>query len=243
MKSIKPFQFEENQIRIVLDDNGRTWLILRDVLAAMNSTVPVTTAKAAIEEGLGDGFTASQPIVDSLGRTQKAIVINEHAVTFLISRSNTDIGRRLNRFIHSEVLPSIRETGSYSVKDHPQWLQAREQGKIARREETDTIKAFIEYAKGQGGTPSGCDRYYATITTEEYKALFLADEFKNLRERLPFGDLATLMVAEEIVKRALQQGMDDGLHYKDVYKLAKSKLLNFSDLKGKKPVAQTRLMH
>ncbi|MCK7581060.1 MAG: hypothetical protein MZV65_39650 [Chromatiales bacterium] len=40
-------------------------------------------------------------------------------MTFLVSRSNTETGRKLNRFIHTEVLPQIRKTGQYLVPKTP----------------------------------------------------------------------------------------------------------------------------
>ena len=50
-----------------------------------------------------------------MGRTQQVTIISESGVTFLVSRSNTESGRKLNRWIHTEVLPAIRKTGAYGV--------------------------------------------------------------------------------------------------------------------------------
>ena len=105
---------ELGEIRIA-DHEGNPWFVLRDILDAMGTTTPTTVAVESIEKGLGDGFNKVIPIVDSLGREQKAIIVSEPAATFLLSRSNTEQGRRLNRWIHAEVLPAIRKTGKYEM--------------------------------------------------------------------------------------------------------------------------------
>lgn len=113
--SIVPFTFETSEIRMITDNDGTTWFVLRDILTAIGTTTPVTVAVESIKQGLGDGFNNDIPITDSLGRQQTVIIVAESAATFLLSRSNTEKGRELNRFLHVEVLPKLRRTGTYSV--------------------------------------------------------------------------------------------------------------------------------
>jgi prophage antirepressor-like protein len=108
------FAFESHKVRIS-DQQGDPWFILRDLLEAMDSTTKLSDAVDSIKQGLGDGWVANLPIVDSMGRDQTAIIVAEPAATYLLSRSNTDKGRELNRFVHVEVLPNIRKTGTYAV--------------------------------------------------------------------------------------------------------------------------------
>lgn len=68
-----------------------------------------------MKQGLGDGYINDVPIPDTLGRPQSTTIIAEAGATFLVARSNTDQGRRLNRFIHTEVLPAIRKTGGFQA--------------------------------------------------------------------------------------------------------------------------------
>ena len=109
------FQFEHQLVRTITDEQGNPWFVLRDVLEAMGSKTAANNAKDSIIKGLGDGYSNDYPILDSLGRQQIASFISEPAVTFLVARSNTDRGRKLNRWIHAEVLPQIRKTGSYHM--------------------------------------------------------------------------------------------------------------------------------
>jgi prophage antirepressor-like protein len=85
------------------------------VLDAMGSSVPVTTAQESIIKGLGKGFTNGIPL-QTAGGVQDTTIISEPAATFLVARSNTEQGRKLNRWLHTEVLPSIRKTGTYAAQ-------------------------------------------------------------------------------------------------------------------------------
>jgi prophage antirepressor-like protein len=127
MTDLTHYSFESQEVRVLEPVNEDPWFVLADVLQAMGTSTPVTKAVAAIEQGFGDGFTSVQPIVDSLGRTQQVTIVKAPGVTFLTSRSNTENGRRLNRWVHAEVLPSIHKTGGYSVdipKSLPDALRA-----------------------------------------------------------------------------------------------------------------------
>jgi prophage antirepressor-like protein len=112
--SLTIFQFEQQSIRTI-DINGQPAFCLADLLNAYKSTTRPSDAKVAIEEVLGDGVVKSAPYSDSLGRLQETLFVFESGVTFLITRSRTETGKKLARWVHQEVLPSIRKTGSYST--------------------------------------------------------------------------------------------------------------------------------
>lgn len=114
MTNIVPFIFESQEIRTITHEDGTPWFVLRDLLAAMGSSTKTTDAAESINQGLGKGFANDLPLLTA-GGPQTMTVIAEAAATFLLSRSNTEAGRRLNRYIHTEVLPSIRRTGSYAA--------------------------------------------------------------------------------------------------------------------------------
>ena len=107
------FSNEEFGAVRVAEVEGEHYFALKDVLEAQGSKTTTTNAISAIEQGLGDGYVVGIPIKDSLGRDQEAKFISEPAVTFLVARSNTDRGRRCNRWIHTEILPTIRKHGGY----------------------------------------------------------------------------------------------------------------------------------
>lgn len=113
MTNILPVVFESHSIRLVTDPTNVTWFVLKDVLAVMGSGTSTTNALDSIKIGLGEGYSKSVPL-ETQGGIQSVMIVSEAAVTYLLSRSNTEQGRKLNRFIHVEVLPAIRKTGTYA---------------------------------------------------------------------------------------------------------------------------------
>ncbi|MCK9320210.1 Rha family transcriptional regulator [Methanoculleus sp.] len=116
-----------------------------------------------------------------------------------------------------------------SQRVNVEWKKAREEGKELRSELTDTIAEFVEYAKNQGSKNAGF--YYSTISRETYKALKIIEKSEKIttkvRDLLNSMDLAFLGLCEQIAKNAIQDGMSRELHYKEIYALAKDKILEF----------------
>jgi len=101
------------------------------------------------------------------------------------------------------------------------WQQARSQGKLARREETDVVAAFVEYAKRQGSTHAA--HYFSLVTNMTYSALFLVSKAspRPFRDLLDSLQLIYLAAAESIVQQALEDGMAQVMNYRDIYPLAR----------------------
>jgi len=85
-------------------------------------------------------------------------------------------------------------------------------------------------------------RYYANISKMENQALFLLEQkYKNLRDALDIHQLSTVKSADMIVMKALSDGMAQGLHYKDIYKLAKLRVESFAEIIGKTLIPSSQL--
>ena len=114
--------------------------------------------------------------------------------------------------------------------DKLQWEQARLQIKQTRKSVTDTIKVFVEYATNQGS--KSAKMYYMNITKMEYAALEMTQAFKhakdNFRDTLDMMQLSFLTTAEYIARNAIKDGMERELPYKEIYKLAKEKVMDYS---------------
>lgn len=115
----------------------------------------------------------------------------------------------------------------------PEWQLARSEGKKIRRQETDAIQEFVEYAKAQGS--KSADKYYINITTMVNKAVFIVEQrHPNLRDVLDISQLMDLKVADKVVAKALRDGMAQELHYKKVFQLAKQRIEQWVELQGGK---------
>jgi len=108
------------------------------------------------------------------------------------------------------------------------WIETRKQSKIGRKEETDIIKDFVEYATKQGSTKS--QFYYKHITNATYKALGLISQKKpKLRDSMDIYEISELLLAERIAKESMKRYMDLGRNYKDIYESVKLDLISFAD--------------
>lgn len=116
-------------------------------------------------------------------------------------------------------------------KTDESWKQVRKDGKIARLEFTGCVKEFTEYALGQGSNSP--KRYYGNLTKMEYAALKMIEYNekvpKGFRNTLNRMELFMLIMAEHVANEALKQGMNEGLHYKEVFLLAKQAVLKYAD--------------
>ena len=113
----------------------------------------------------------------------------------------------------------LEETNKQNVT----WDAQREQGKIARKAETDTIKEFVDYALSQGS--KNAKFYYKHITVACYRCLQLIESEKpKLRDLLNVLELNQLMLAEVVAERSLKKHMAENEHYKAIFSLVKADL-------------------
>ena len=111
MSTIIPFQFDAHAIRVQIDEAGQPWFNANDVCSALEFVNP---HKAVADHVDADDLTKRE-VIDNLGRQQRANHINESGLYALILGSTKDAAKRFKRWVTSEVLPTIRKTGAYSV--------------------------------------------------------------------------------------------------------------------------------
>ena len=71
----------------------------------------------------------------------------------------------------------------------------------------------------------------------ENKALFILEQkFDNIRELLTGQQLMVISTADQIISYALKDGMNDNLHYKKIYILARDRVEAFTKIMPKTPV-------
>lgn len=99
------FNFGDNQVRLVVRD-GEPWFVANDVCTALGYA---NTSKA-----IGDHLDEDEKSNQSLGLAGKPfVIINESGLYALVLRSRKPEARKFAKWVTSEVLPSIRQTGSY----------------------------------------------------------------------------------------------------------------------------------
>lgn len=110
MNDLKIFENKEfGEIRTaVMEDEPM--FCLTDVCRALGIT-HITDVKSRLRK---DGVGTSE-VIDSLGRKQTAIFVNESNLYKVIFQSRKEAAERFTDWVTSEVLPSIRKNGGYIV--------------------------------------------------------------------------------------------------------------------------------
>ena len=99
-------QFAE--IRVMMKD-GEPWFVGKDVANVLGYAKPLDAIQrhVEIEDSVKHG------LLDSNGKTQQTIFINESGLYSLILSSKLPQAKEFKRWVTSEVLPQIRQTGGY----------------------------------------------------------------------------------------------------------------------------------
>lgn len=189
------------------------------------------------------GFTVASNVESGekkRGGQVEEYLLNEEQATYLtMLMKNTQEVRKFKIFLNKEFFRQRRFLAKLiSQKQNAEWLEKREAGKIERRLETDVIKEFIEYAKNQGS--QNASKYYMIITKMQNSTLFhldlLQQKFPNLRDVVEGFQLDTLKMADHAVARALKEGIEKQMSYKDIYILARQRIEGFACIIGKTPI-------
>ena len=110
-----------------------------------------------------------------------------------------------------------------SQQKNVEWISKRSETKTMRRECTDKIQKFIEYAKAQGS--QSAEKYFMNITRMELTGLFILEQkYPNARNVMSMRQLNLIEMADEMIANALDDGMTQGLPYKECYVLAKERI-------------------
>lgn len=171
------------------------------------------------------------------GRPGEEIILDEQQTTFLITlMRNSKITVAFKKKLTQAFFKMRTALANLASQRHdPAWLDMRKDGKISQRRKTDTIKRFVEYATQQGS--KSANKYYMVLAKMENSALFFLEQrFKNVREVLIIRQLMIVSMADDVVEKALQDGMNENLSYKDCYNLAKDRIITFAKLACRSPV-------
>jgi len=108
------FQFDNFPIHAT-DRSGAIWFFANDICAVLE----INNSRQAIFR-LDDDEKSEVAIKDSLGRSQNVNIISESGLYALVMTSRKPEAKRFKKWVTSEVLPTIRKTGSYSIEQEPE---------------------------------------------------------------------------------------------------------------------------
>lgn len=157
MEELQIFNNEEfGNVRSLVIDN-EPWFVGKDVAEALGyKNVRDSLARHIDSDDKRDGVV----IHDSMGREQKPIIINESGLYSLILSSKLESAKKFKHWVTSEVLPTLRKTGSYAkaptdprqllkltIEAHEQTAQRVDvlEEKVSSLEKSTTIDSSQQY--------------------------------------------------------------------------------------------------
>lgn len=112
MNEVQLFNFESHEVRSLLLNN-EPWFVGKDVAEALG----YSKARNAIATHIDSEDKKDAPIQGTLGGVQEMTVINESGLYSLVLSSKLPSAKKFKRWVTSEVLPALRKTGQYQVKE------------------------------------------------------------------------------------------------------------------------------
>lgn len=101
--------FDGYELTVIEEDN-EPYFLLKDVCSILE-----VGHVATVRKRLEDEVVSNHRIKDSIGRMQDSTFVNEDGLYDVILDSRKPEAKRFRKWITSDVLPSIRKKGSYSL--------------------------------------------------------------------------------------------------------------------------------
>lgn len=110
MNELKQFNFENNQVRTLLI-NDEPWFVGKDVAEILGYSNP----RDALSKHVDSEDKNSVAIHDGNKGNPNLTIINESGVYALVFSSKLQSAKKFKHLVTSEVLPTLRKTGSYAT--------------------------------------------------------------------------------------------------------------------------------
>ena len=106
--NITPFNFNSHDVRVIIQDSN-PWFVAADVCTVLG----VKNHRDSLQHL--DDDEKGVVLNDTLGGKQQVSVVNESGLYALVLRSRKPEAKKFTKWVTSEVLPSIRKTGQYTL--------------------------------------------------------------------------------------------------------------------------------
>ena len=154
MADITPFNFGAFPVRVISHDKQQ-WFAATDVCAALGIKNHRDSLMHLDEDE--KGVVSS----DTLGGIQNISVVNESGLYALVLRSRKPEARKFAKWVTSEVLPSIRQNGSYTKQPDTRRMEHARQ--LAHAATLQVYQAVFDAAM-QGNEPAHFTRLLLSFT-------------------------------------------------------------------------------
>lgn len=112
MNELQVFKNQEFGSVRTLVVNNEPWFVGKDIAESLGYTATEKAIRTHI-----DGDDKGVTEMDTPGGKQKVVIINESGLYSLVLSSKLPSAKKFKRWVTSEVLPALRKTGQYQVKE------------------------------------------------------------------------------------------------------------------------------
>ncbi|EID36468.1 phage repressor protein [Staphylococcus epidermidis] len=138
MQDLQVFNFEELPVR-TLSIDGEPYFVGKDVADILG----YSNSRKALLDHVDEEDKLTSRIVTA-GQNRNQTIINESGLYSLIFSSKLESAKRFKRWVTSEVLPTLRKTGTYQIPNDPmQALKLMFEATEQTKEEIATVKADV----------------------------------------------------------------------------------------------------
>ncbi len=218
---------------MITNKDGNIWLVASDICRVLELDVSTSVNGrfrkdkdgARYKSGGLDEDEKGTVNVSTLGGTQKLLCVNESGLYSLVFGSSRPEAKAFRKWVTSEVIPSVRKNGSYTLpKKSKRVLQLEAAGKspefIEKRIETVTTrKNFTGVLKEHGVTGQG----YQMCTRSTYQPLYGGDgstsyikeklgiaKKASVRDSLPMVQLVAVQLSELLAAERIETQRANG---------------------------------
>ena len=216
---VVPFEFKGNQVRSLMI-NDEPWFVAKDICDVLN----VRNSRQSTDR-LDDDEQRVYTVYTSTGAKQ-VTVVNESGLYHLILTSRKPEAEAFRKWVTSEVLPTLRKTGSYSIDRRSSPPSASAPSGASLSDTTKfievgykNVKMFKELAEVNGLTGSSA-LAYAYRRAQEFTGVDWAEIFeaKHLLTTQEEYFMTATEIAEELDLRSAQAANrlleERGYHHK-----------------------------
>lgn len=221
---------EFGKVRSVMINN-EPWFVGKDVAEILGYAKPLNALAAHVDEY----DSLKQGLIDSMGREQGTIFINESGLYSLILSSKLPKAKEFKRWVTSEVLPSIRKHGIYATEEledkilnNPDFLikvltelkEERKQKELLTKKTEEQEKEISELKPKAEITDILTD-YGEAISINQFAAvLFEENNIRTSQNKLfrYLEEKGILCTADHVYHKPMQEVLDKGyMVYKEYY--------------------------
>ncbi len=226
--TVKTVDFMGDGLLAAKDSKGIIWVGVRQMCEGIGlSKDQMRNERRKIQEDLVLSKGESNLTLPTAGGNQEALCLQlDYVPLWLAKISITPNMKETNpELVEKLVKYQLKAKDVLAAAFLPSyWQQTRQEAKNNRLLETDAIKSFVAYAKSQGSQHA--DRYYCSLTQLANKAAGISQG----RDKADIQQLNNLTLVEHIISEVLQDSMQQGKPYKEIYLACKARIEQFKKI-------------